>query len=109
MQPPLNKNLRNLRKQLLNGAKIIYAFQLRNLKYNHQMSKIELTLKQKLAVLVVNYQEIKTIFQELPAAKHIKDDAERRGRVLADLEAILSKGFKTDPNCDLIYSIFEKK
>ena len=73
------------------------------------MSKIELTLKQKLAILVVNYQEIKAIFQELPVARHLKDDKERRERVLTDLGAILAKGFKTDPNCDLIYNIFEKK
>jgi len=69
--------------------------------------KKSLTVSQMTAIVTVNYQEIKSIFEKLPLNKNFNEDLKTRQRVLKDLETIIKKSLKCDPNRASTYSLFK--
>lgn len=68
--------------------------------------KSDLTKQQMVALVLNAYHELKAVFQELPKNKKLTDEDARRQRILADLEYLITKGFKLDPNEAQNFDIF---
>lgn len=75
------------------------------------MANSELTKNQLLAALVLNYEELSTIFSQLPKIKRLKDDKLRRDRILSDLKYLINDGLDftlEDMNITNLFKLIDK-